>query len=94
MVVAAQQNEGWLASRETSCRRDSQDARCRATDVSEIDKKRELSLKAYYWEITMLNSNFLVERLCGSACALPRVFIWPSELARTGELIHMRCHSM
>lgn len=76
MVVAAQQNAGWLASRETSCRRESQDARCRATDVSEIDKKRELSLKAYYWEITTLNSNFLVERLCGSARALPRECVY------------------
>lgn len=87
MVVATHQSVGWLASRtcchhtQTSCKTEGQDARCGATDVLEIDQKREVFLKAYYWEITMLNSNFLVERLCGSARALPCEFVFLAKSA-------------
>lgn len=96
-MVVTWQNGCWLAAGPSATAHkhctECQQARSGATDVSEINKKREMFLKAYYWEITMLNSNFLVGRLCGSAHALPHEFVfWPSESARMGKLIPMRCH--
>lgn len=64
MVVVTQQQVGWLAAGPSATAHkphtECQDARCGATDVSEINKKRDIFLKAYNWEITMLHSNFLV----------------------------------
>lgn len=51
-------------------------ARCGAADVVEVNKQRKFFLKSYYWETTVLNSNFLVERLCGLAHPLPRKFVF------------------
>lgn len=80
MVVVTQQNGCWLAAGPSATahehRTECQEARCGATDVSEINKKPEMFLKAYYWEITTLDSNFLVGRLCGSAHALPHEFVF------------------
>lgn len=83
LMVVTWQKVDWLATgppaaahkHRTGC----QDARCGATDILEINKKREMFLKAYYWQITTLNSNFLVDRLCGSAHALPCEFVFPAK---------------
>lgn len=72
-MVVTHQNVGWLAPKHHT---GGQDSRCGATDVLEINRKREIFLKAYYWEITMLNSCFLVDRSRGATQALPREFVF------------------
>lgn len=76
MVVVTHQNVGWLAPK---CHTEGQDARWGATDVLEINKRREIFLKANYWQITTLNSHFLVDRSLVSAHALPREFVFPAK---------------
>ena len=50
---------GWLAPKGHT---QGQEARCGATDVLERNRKREIFLKAYDWEIARLNVDFLVDR--------------------------------
>lgn len=57
-----------------------QEARCGATDVLERNRRREIFLKAYDWEIATPNVDFLVDRECNgqfrnclvSLCFQPR----------------------
>jgi hypothetical protein len=63
-----------------------QNARQRAANAGEINEQREIFSKAYSWDIAMLNSNFVVERFCGSAHALPHEFVFLAKgVARMGK---------
>ena len=77
-------NAGWLVPKGHT---EGQEARCGATDVLATNRKREIFLKAYDWEITMLNVNFLVDRSHGAVQELPCKFVFSAKRAR---LIHER----
>lgn len=73
---------GWLVPKGHT---QGQEARCGATDVLERNRRREIFLKAYDWEIATPNVDFLVDRSHGAVQELPCEFVFSAKRAR---LIH------